>query len=117
MNEGVIPQTTPVAISWPTAYPIVAERAQAQVTASPTVKLTPVTLLMANPARRGLLLFNASAAQPVYVVYGASADAKLAVSFVIKALESWQMPWPIYQGPLSAVRLAGDGAVLCTELS
>ncbi len=70
----------------------------------------------ANPSRKGLVILNASA-QTLYISYDLTATAAKHATTQIAAQGTWVMPYPIYLGPISAVRTSGSDAVDFTELN
>jgi hypothetical protein len=74
-----------------------------------------VPLLVANPNRRGLLLFNSST-QILYVKYGLTASAT-DYSFQIAAGGTFQAVGAIYLGAMDGIWASANGSVKITELS
>lgn len=61
------------------------------------------TLLSANSARKGVLMFNASL-QALYVKYGATASiAAGGYTFMLEPGGYWEMPSPIYAGQIDGI--------------
>ncbi len=89
--------------------------ANATVTASASILLVSLQFLNANIKRRGLIIYNNSA-NSVYIAFDASVSSANHMSIIIPTFQSWVMPLPIYQGPMSAIRNAGSGTLLITEL-
>lgn len=89
---------------------------QAIVTASPNVLTSAIKILDANPARKGLILYNNSA-NSAYIKLGASGNAGTDMSFIMATFTSFMLPVkPIFTGELWAIRNAGSGVICCTEL-
>jgi hypothetical protein len=72
-----------------------------------------VTLLDANPSRKGVVVFNDSTSA-VYVAYAPTSSA---TSFTVKiaAAGFWEMPAPPYTDVLSAIWDAANGSARVTE--
>lgn len=74
------------------------------------------TLVAANTARIGLLVFNDSD-QALYLKYGATAST---TSYTVKIAAGgyWEMPQPIYAGVVDGIWAANStGAARLTELT
>lgn len=80
-----------------------------------TVGVSSIQLVGANPARRGLYLWNAGGNQ-VAINLGATANWN-APNLRIAATDGLSVVGsPVWQGALSAIRNSGSGAVIVTEL-
>lgn len=80
--------------------------------------ITTVTsqIVAANPLRRGLFIYNNSA-NSIYISYSTTASSSTKLTIILATFATWTMPYPIYTGALSAVRNAGTGNALITELT
>lgn len=68
-----------------------------------------------NMDRRGIIVYNNSS-NSVYLTFGPIATSSTC-SLILATFASWQMLGPvIWCGPISAIRNAGTGNVLVTEL-
>jgi hypothetical protein len=86
------------------------------VSISPTVALTSVQIIAANPNRKGFVLYN-NGGNSAYITYGTTSSSA-APSFIIGAFTNGPtvITTPvIYTGPLAAVRNAGSGTIIITE--
>jgi hypothetical protein len=90
--------------------------ANATVIATPSVTTTTVQLIDANPQRKGLMIYNNSA-NTVYIAYSATASSSVRMTLPIATFATWNMPSPIYTGPISGIRNAGSGTCMVTELT
>jgi hypothetical protein len=92
----------------------VPSRAQNANTSRVASSVTTVTVAAAFTARTGLLLYNDSTAN-CFVKFGAAASS---TDFVIKLSASsyYEMPQPIFNGLVTAVWDAANGALQVTEL-
>lgn len=72
-------------------------------------------LLAANPARRGASFWN-DAGTNLYLKLGAVASA---ASFTVRlsGFSFYEIQFPVYTGTVEAIRTAGAGTVLVTELT
>lgn len=81
---------------------------------SVAISSTSVVVATANPNRKGLIIYNASASI-VYIAYDTTASTTH-LTFPIAASSAWTMPDPTYTGAVAAVRgSTGDGKLLITE--
>lgn len=82
---------------------------------SVAVALVATTLLTANAARLGAIIWN-DGPTPLYVALGAGATTS---SFTAKVYgQSYlELPYPAYTGAITAIRAAGAGSARVTELT
>lgn len=77
---------------------------------------TSATLLAANGARRGVILYN-SDANALLLKYGATASAT-SYTYRILGGQTWEMPGPIYTGIIDGIWEAdGSGSAFLTEMT
>ena len=89
---------------------------QAVLSVTGSISITPVQLVAANIARKGLILYNNSTT-PIYIAYDTTVSSATHMTYVIAASSGWAMPQPVYQGAITGVRGAtGDGKILVTDL-
>jgi hypothetical protein len=88
----------------------------AKLTVTPSIALVSTQIIATNTARKGLIIYNNSA-NSVYVNFGATASSSTAMTIIIPSFNHWVMPMPIYRGQMSAIRNAGSGTLLITELT
>jgi len=79
------------------------------------VGVVSTTLLLANPARLGGMIWN-TGPTPLYLKLGLGAAVGL---FTAKLYPNsyFELPFPAFTGPITAIRAAGVGAVQVTELT
>ncbi len=88
----------------------------ATITASAAVALTAVQIIGANPNRKGLLIYN-NGANTAYIAFGGVVSSATRMTLPILTFATYSMPFPIYTGAISAIRNAGTGTMLVTELT
>jgi hypothetical protein len=87
-----------------------------KVAVSPNVALVSVLAVPANSGRRGLTIYNNSA-NSVYLTYG-NTSTSAGCTRILATFTQWDMTGPaIYTGAISAIRNAGTGTLVVTELS
>ena len=74
-----------------------------------------VVLKVANPARRQIIIYNASGAN-IFVAFAATASAA-AYTVRIANNGSYETPKDSYTGVISAIAQSGSGPVLVTEIT
>lgn len=116
---------TPVSVTLPAIFPVSQAVPTTQFTVDPNrastatrttvaASLTSVTVVAANPVRRGLVFFNNSDAS-VFLGLGSTATTTADFTIEIPSHEGWTCPYN-YDGPVQAVWLALTGALQVTEL-
>jgi hypothetical protein len=90
--------------------------ANATVAATPTVATTSVLLIDTNLHRKGLLIYNNSA-NTIYIAYSTTASSATKMTLPIATFATWNMPLPIYTGPIAGIRNSGSGTCMVTELT
>lgn len=88
----------------------------ASIVVSATVATSNVKILSANANRKGLIVYNNSA-NSGYVAYGQAANSNTSMSRILATFAQFVMEAPIYTGDIYAIRNAGTGTFLCTELT
>lgn len=78
-----------------------------------SASVTSVTLLAANAARVGVIVWNDSTAT-LYIKYGATASAT-STSVRMEPDSYWEMPEPVHPGIMDAIWTAATGAARVTE--
>ncbi len=85
-------------------------------TASSSVGTSSVVVLAANPKRLGFLIYNNSA-NSVYIDFSPLASSSTHMVLLIATFATYQMLGPVvYTGMISAIRNAGSGILMITEL-
>lgn len=79
------------------------------------ITLASVQILSSNPGRRGLVIYN-NGANSVYVAFDTTASSATHMTIIIPSFTHWISSLPIYTGPMAAVRNAGSGILIITEL-
>jgi hypothetical protein len=74
-----------------------------------------VSLLAANTARRGVIIFNDSN-QSLYVKYGATASTT-SFTYLMTPKSTWEMILPIFQGAIDGIWASANGSARITELT
>lgn len=83
---------------------------------SPSILLVSQVVVPANPDRRGLIIYN-NGANSVYLTYG-PVSVSAACTRILATFAQWEMMGPvIYTGQISAIRNAGAGTLIITELT
>ena len=75
---------------------------------------TAVSVVPANPFRRGAILWNDSTAV-CYIKFGSTAGAN-DFTWRLSTQSGYELPDPIYQGEISAIWEAANGGMQVTEL-
>lgn len=88
---------------------------RSKITVSPNVTTTSVKILAANDERAGLIIYNNSA-NSGYVCFGQAANSSTSMSVIIPTFTQIIFPLPTYPGDIYAIRNAGTGAFIITEL-
>lgn len=88
----------------------------ATITNSPAVTTLTQVIVAANPARKGLVIYNNSA-NSIYLSYGPTANSNTLCTRVLATFTQFDMPAPIYTGVISGIRNAGTGFCVVTELT
>lgn len=91
-------------------------KASTAATSNVAASVTTVTVLAANAARLGAMVFNDSAAASLYLKMGASASTT-SFTVLIAAGGYYELPQPVYTGNLTAVWSAANGTARVTETS
>jgi len=76
---------------------------------------TSVSLLAANTARYGVIVYNDSN-QTLYLKYGTTASTT-SFTYLLTPKATWEMPFPIYQGAIDGIWSSANGAARITELT
>lgn len=79
-----------------------------------TSSVTNATLLVANPARKGVIIFNDGGTN-LFLKYGATASAT-SFTYKIMGLTTWEMPRPSYTGQIDGIADTASGTWRITEL-
>lgn len=87
----------------------------ATMSVSASILLVSTQIMPANVKRRGLVIYNNSA-NSVYIAFDTTCNSGNHMTIIIPTFQSWVMPLPIYQGAISAIRNAGSGTLLITEM-
>ncbi len=88
----------------------------ATISVSPVVTTTSQVIVQANYKRLGLIIYNNSA-NSGYIAYGSAANSSNNMTAIIPTFTQWVMTYPVYYGPIHAIRNAGTGTFLITELT
>jgi hypothetical protein len=80
-----------------------------------SIAQTSVQILPANPNRRGLTIYN-NGANSVYLAFDTFVSSATHMSIIIPTFAHWSCPLPIYTGAMAAIRNAGTGMLMITEL-
>lgn len=89
--------------------------ADAKITISASVLLSSVLVLPANYDRKGLIIYNNSS-NSVYLTF-ARTSASNTCTRILAAFTQWDMLGPVvYTGAIAAIRNAGSGTLVITEL-
>lgn len=86
------------------------------ITVSPTIATSAVLVLSANPLRKGLFIYNNSA-NSVYMAFDTTVSSANHMTLILATYSTFIMTLPIYTGPIAAIRNAGTGNLLITELT
>lgn len=110
--EGIV-DGFPVNVSG--AFAVSIAQPSAAVVSSVVAAVVSVTLLAANAARKGAIIFNDSTAD-LFLKLGATASS---ASFTIKLLngQSFTLPFPAYTGVIDGIWGAAVGNARITELT
>ncbi len=81
-----------------------------------SVGLTSMQVMSSNSKRMGLIVYNNSA-NSVYLAFDTFCASATHMTMIIPTFAQWFMTAPTYCGPISAVRNAGSGILMITELS
>ncbi len=90
--------------------------ANSNIINSASVATTSIVIVPSNPSRKGLIIYNNSA-NSVYIAYGPTCISATKMTAIIPTFQQWVMPVPIYTGDISAIRNAGTGICMSTELT
>ena len=52
----------------------------------------------------------------MYIAYDSIANSANHTTFLVPTYATWTMPFPLWLGSIAAVRNAGDGTIIVTEL-
>lgn len=84
-------------------------------TVSPSVTTSSVVIVQANPRRRGIIIYNNSA-NSAYLTYGLT-SASNTCTRILATFTQFEMLGPVvYTGAIAAIRNAGSGTLIITEL-
>lgn len=85
-------------------------------TISANVAQASVQILPANPNRRAFILYN-NGANSTYITLGPTSNSS-SCTFIVATFTHFNWPFPniSYTGPISAIRNAGSGTIVCFEL-
>jgi hypothetical protein len=88
-----------------------------KATIIPTASIAQISQLVlpANDWRGGLVIYN-NGANTVYIAFDTVCSSATRMTLQIATFTAWVMPLPIYTGPISAIRNAGSGILLITEM-
>lgn len=87
---------------------------EARMTTTASVGTTSVLVLQKNRYRRGLVIYNNSS-NSVYVSFSTTANSANKMTAIIPTFNQWTAP-EFYIGPVSAIRNAGSGVLMITEV-
>lgn len=90
--------------------------ATSTISISSTVTTTSVNIMPANVNRKGLYIYNNSS-NSGYLSFGSPANSNTNMTVIIASFTTFAMPKPIYTGAIHAIRNAGTGTFLLTELT
>lgn len=91
--------------------------ADSAISLSLNVALVSTLVVAANPARKGLLIYNNSA-NSIYLKYGYSPVTSGNCTRILATFTHLEMTGPyIYTGPIYGIRNAGSGTCTVTELT
>ena len=109
-------QSFPLFVQSDDAQPVTIQDAQATsaTTARFAITTTATTVLVANPDRRGVIIFNEGGKEAI-VKYGADATPTDYTFQVPTFTGYWEMPSPIYTGVMSIVVSSSTTTVQVTE--
>ena len=87
----------------------------AKRTISPSVTTASQVVVEANPRRRGLLIYNNST-NSVYLTYGPTSVSATPTRILATFTQFENLGPTLYMGAISAIRNAGSGSLIITEL-
>ncbi len=87
----------------------------AVITTTASIATTSVKVLNENGSRLGLIVYNNSS-NSVYIAFDTTANSANHMTAIIPTFASWTAPYPCYMGPISAIRNAGSGTLMITEM-
>lgn len=77
---------------------------------------TSVVIAAANPYRIGLSIYN-NGANSAYLTYGTTSSGS-SPTRILATFANWDMTGPVfYTGPIAAIRNAGSGTMIVTEIN
>ncbi len=85
-------------------------------TISPSVLLVSQVVLPANASRKGFIIYNNSA-NSVYLTYGPTSTGSTCTRILATFANFESLGPVVYTGQISAIRNAGAGTLVITELS
>lgn len=91
------------------------QASRAKITVSPVVTTTSQKIISANPERIGLIIYNNSS-NTGYIAFGSTANSANNMTRPITTFAAWDSPLPVFTGEIYAIRNAGTGTFIITEL-